>query len=265
MRLRFFASPFQVVFDGLRVDGLHRNPTNGFSSQARPFQILWFQGKEEEVLSLPPSHMERWAEPYPFSPARSMSGNFEHRPPKGPVEGAVILAAHVSTGHEHSGGGGDTLWTTHRQSSQVYWIREGVTLRGETLPLGTMAVSAVLILSADSLRSDLTGFGLEETGLDERRRHYLRQLNDGLKLLKWDPELADLTSRSKVIRGSVTSLVVGLVGLPFTHGVSFLLVAAGVAGVILDSGLATVQRTLVRDYARLRERLLDRYGTTDPA
>ena len=55
VRLRFFASPFQVLFDGLRVDGLHLNPSNGFSSQARPFQMLWFQGEEAETLPLPPS------------------------------------------------------------------------------------------------------------------------------------------------------------------------------------------------------------------
>ena len=262
VRVRFFASPFQVVFDGLRIDGLHRNPTNGFSSKARPFQILWFQG-EEELLALPPAQEERWAEPYPQSPARFLSGNFESLAPRGPVEGAVILAAHVSTGHEHAGGGGDTMWATPRQSSKVYWIREGVTLRREKLPLGSLAVSAALILSADGLRSDLTGFGLEEAGLEERRRHYLRQLNDGLRILEWDPELADLSSRAKVLKGSLGSLALGLAGLPFTHGVSFVLVMVGIAGVILDSGLATVQRILVRDYARMREQLLENYGPTD--
>ena len=261
VRVRFFASPFQVDFDGLRIDGLHRNPTNGFSPNARPFKILWFQG-EEESLALPPAQEERWAEPYPQSPARFLSGNFESLPPRGPIEGAVILAAHVSTGHENAGGG-DTIWTTHRQSSQVYWIREGVTIRREKLPLGSMAVSAVLILSADNLRSDLTGFGLEEAGLEERRRHYLRQLIGGLKLLEWDPELTDLSSRAKIIKGSLGSLALGLVGLPFTHGVSFVLVVAGIAGVISNSGLATVQRILVRDYSQLREQLIDYYGTTD--
>ena len=126
-----------------------------------------------------------------------------------------------------------------------------------------MAVSAVLILSADNLRSDLTGFGLEEAGLEERRRHYLRQLIGGLKLLEWDPELTDLSSRAKIIKGSLGSLALGLVGLPFTHGVSFVLVVAGIAGVISNSGLATVQRILVRDYSQLREQLIDYYGTTD--
>lgn len=266
VRLRFFASPFQVVFDGSRVDGLHLNPSNGFSSHARPFQILWFQGEDGKTLALPPSQEERWAEPYPHSPARFISSNFEHQPPKGPVEGAVVLAVHLSTGHEHANAGGDTLWTTHKQASLIYWVREGVVLRQEKLPWGTMSVSVALILSADSLRSDLTGFGLEEDALGERRLHYLSQLNCALKNLEWDPELADLSSRAKILKGSLGSLALGFAGLPFTHGVSFVLVMVGIAGVILDSGLVTVQRILVRDYGRLRERLNESYGApTDPA
>ena len=192
-----------------------------------------------------------------------MSGNFEHQPPKGPVEGAVVLAVHVSTGHEHASAGGDTLWTTHKQASLIYWIREGVTLRQEKLPWGSMSASVALILSADNIRSDLTGFGLEEEELKARRRHYLEELNKGLKLLEWDPHLTDLEARSKILKKSLGSLAVGLVGLPFTNGASFLLVMIGIAGVVFDSGLATVQRILVRDYAKLRDRMDKEFGTTN--
>lgn len=252
IKLRFFASPFQVTLDGVRVDGLHRNPGNGFSPRNRPFSVFWLQG--EDPLTLPPAQSEGWEEPYPNSPLQFLSRGLKLHPSTESVAGAVLLTAHASTGLEH-GSSGDVVWSAHKRPSTIYWVRQGATVGKEILPWGKLSVSLALVLSADNLRSDLTGFGLEQEGRKQRRLLYLKQIKERLEGFDWDPALADLDSRSATLKKSVGSMVLGLVGLPFTHGATFILVAAGVAGVVLNSGVAGVQRTLVRDYAKLRERL----------
>ena len=69
-----------------------------------------------------------------------------------------FLCAHFAM----HGTGESQYWGTKDTSSQIYWVKDGVIIDQEA-PFGTQsAVSSCLYLSAEGLKTDLTGFQLQQ-------------------------------------------------------------------------------------------------------
>ena len=242
-----FSCPLEVSLDGRRIDGFYRCPGHGFSRSEHPLCLIWLEG--EPALGIPPCH--QFSEDLYCGDAklRKLSDQFVGFAPDRPVRGAALLSGHaryVSSGKNGS-------WCTFDRESVLYWIRHGVVIQKELFTFKKTTVSLALFVNADDIRTDFSGFGLDETAAQQRRTSVYRQLES-----QWLQKPIDLTLVDRQAHNTRLKLAAGMAvaggALHFVCPPATILTVMGVVGgLYLSQGLASVDKALHKGYQKLRD------------
>lgn len=174
-----------VTLGGLPLDGFQRCPGHGFSKRDIPIAHFWLE--RQPPLGVPDSNLKNNVSHIGHPGLGTTSHYFDPRPPKHPARAAAILSTHVDVRPQTQ----DLVVRTRPDSSSVYWIRHGVVVLKEELPVDENSVSVALFICADDIKSDLTGFGVAKTEKDHTFSEVCHQLNKKLNNSEVDLELID--------------------------------------------------------------------------
>lgn len=130
LRLSAWTCPVPLQLDAVRLDGFHRCPTHGGGSDVRPLGLVTLEGEELQL------------------PIQGLAGLATLLAPEMPRARCALL---ISEGRE-----------TQIQG-RVYWVQDGVALEQQRIFFAEGQPSGALLLSAQGLPLDATGFALADS------------------------------------------------------------------------------------------------------
>jgi hypothetical protein len=252
-----FTAPIEIRVDGLRLDGFHKCPENSFSERDLPLKMFWLPGEPE--LPVPPSNRDNLYSYIGHQKLQVLGQEFSAAPTCSPVSSAALVCAHVYHDSEDYRG-----WRTTERHSFLFWVKSGVVIQKEKFSFPKGCLSVALFVSAEGLRTDFTGFGLDESESLERKRQVCGDL---MALLEaWQPvlSLVDRDWQKKKIMLAGGTALTGL-ALHFVFPPAFVLTIGGVISAVMSTqGLATVDSVLKKGHKDLLDRLLRSWGSSHP-
>ena len=166
---RCFTAYRPLYLDGRRVDGFQFAPYQGLGARTFPIHLALFAG-EGPRMRVPVGTMDgsekeneglARSEPLRRIASRSFSGVEDQE-----FTSALICAVH---GKAETAGTSARLRGGVTGLSHCYWIRDGVVVDIDRLPISPGACSVGLIVSAEGLETDTSGESLMEGPHKERR------------------------------------------------------------------------------------------------
>jgi hypothetical protein len=166
-----YVSPVPITVDGRRLDGVLRSSVLNWNYHRKPLRIAGVEipGDLDPPLPICDGFTNLVLSVY------SRLEDFRSEVPLKRSEAYFVLAAEV---------GKDSYETTWRAvRSRIYWVRNGVIVDEEPLPISTRTLELTIYASADGLEADLTGFQLiKNQAYQERRERLLKRITEVLKL-----------------------------------------------------------------------------------
>lgn len=155
-----FAYPRPITLDARRLDALQLNPDHGCFPGKYPLQLR-FLCCDGPPLGIPAYTLEGYSRPLEHNLSlndihKFLVSKFELIRPVAPFQGVLYLTAHLKRRWTTQG----FTWSSMAAQSQISWIKSGVVIEKEPLPWKPRSISVNLLLSADDLRTDLSGFQL---------------------------------------------------------------------------------------------------------
>ncbi len=163
-----FICPIPLSLDGRRLDRLQGCPGHGFSMGSYPLKIGFLE-TEGPTLPIPPGTFAGLPVVAKTDPL--LTRLLQSPQPVRGASAACILSIHYANVPDRAG----YSWSTLRQACTVQWAKDGVIIQRDTMKLQPTSVSVGLILTADGLATDLSGFQLVQAEAREQR------LNDALE------------------------------------------------------------------------------------
>lgn len=241
-----FSCPIRVSVDGLPIEGFQRVPNHGFSSENHPIKMIWLQG--EPGLAIPPSTQDNLGHFLGTEKLRGLTHYFDSRPTVKPVRAAALVSAHA---YYYSGKNSE--WRTPTRRSVIYWIRHGVVIQKEAFDFPALCVSMAVFASCEHIATDVTGFGLEERAKEQALAEICKGLDSAFTVSDLDLELHDREQHKSLMKLAGGVAASGLL-LKFIFPPALVLTGAGGLGaVLLHKGIATVDKAVNRDLAKLRD------------
>lgn len=196
---RAFVCPVPINVDGRLINNLQRHPRHGFSTRRRPLvhSPLPRSGVEHPALLVHPSFQKALL---PTFPADEGSTGLQEAPIG---TGWMLLSTLFGSGTPRPPVGQDLSqpgsWSELR--SRLCWVRAGVVIEEQLLPCSTWLCELTLVLNADGIGLDVTGFGVADCRLKEQRRQYAaRHLKALVSRLRRETEPRTDKESSKMLR-----------------------------------------------------------------
>lgn len=184
---RAYASSLRLSIDGRRLVGLHHDPHFAATRDTRPLLLLSVEPKSK-LPAFKMSIDNDWDSPESEGAVDVEIRGSRKAPREKNSHGAVvILAAFLKEARIARGYFNDQREhkrrLPHSRSSYLLWVQDGVVISEEELPLAN-SIGFGMAISAEGLRTDLSGFGLvEDQALAERRAAALESLHGRLVAL----------------------------------------------------------------------------------
>jgi hypothetical protein len=184
---RACASSAPIFLDGLEVVGLHHDPRFAATRDTRPLLLLSVE-PESKLPAFSMSLTQDWDSSEPQEAPDVEVQGAEKAPRDRATHGAVaILAAFLEEARVARGYLNSQREYMRRlpqsRSSYLLWVQDGAVISEEELPLST-SIGFGLVVSAQGLRTDLSGFGLvQDQAASERRETALERLHEQLVAL----------------------------------------------------------------------------------
>lgn len=224
--------PLPLVVDGQRLDGLELLPGRGWGEDILPLCLL--PGTADlPPFSLPPGTLERQAFPR-SQEARVMT----------------LISAMLE---KRTGG-----WDGRRELCLFAWVQDGALIQQEKAPVHSTACAATIFLSAEGLRTDLTGFQVAMTPEKERReREALRAAAESAKaLVPYSQESIKYKSDSTAKAMGLVLVALGLGTAPLALGVGATFLTSGFVSAVLErSRKQNFKKWLASEYDLLARNL----------
>lgn len=239
-------APMEILVDGRRLDGFHLYPGHGFSKKDLPLKMFWLWGRPE--LGVPVSNRDNDFT-YAGDPKLAvLSIGFEAKPTCHPAYAVAMVSAHA-----HDTGGRQEHWATEPRESLLLWVRHGVVVQRERFAFPADCLSLAIFVNADDIRTDITGFGLDENATKERLQKVMADLTPLLHDWKPDLSLVDREGNRKKLWAAGGMAATGI-GLSFMFPPALLLTLGGYAGAAwVLGGLAQVDTALEKGYNSLMD------------
>ncbi len=178
-----------------------------------------------------------------------LSANFNSRPTCNPARAAAIVMAHA----HFASGGKNGNWEVPEKASVLYWIKNGIVIQKKEFDFSKTCVSLAFFANADDIKTDFSGFGLDEKAETETLKSLCAQLNTILPVLEPDLVLHDREFHKKKLKIAGGVAAAGL-ALKFVFPPAIvLIVAGGVSAIVLSQGIAAVDSALEKGYNELVE------------
>ena len=181
---RAYTSSVPISIDGLDAVGLHHDPRFAATRDTRPLMLLSIE-PESNLPAFGMSLTQDWDSAEPQEGLDIEVQGTEKAPTERTMHGAVaILAAYLAEARVARGYFNNQRDHKRRlpqsRSSYLLWVQDGAVISEEELPLST-SIGFGLAVSAEGLRTDLSGFGLvQDQAFSERRETALERLHDQL-------------------------------------------------------------------------------------
>lgn len=241
-----FSCPLRVFLDGRRIDGFQRVSSHGFSSSNHPVRMFWLKGRP--ALKIPPATLENSGHFAGHSKLEALTHFFDSRPPDREVRAAALLSAHAYYQSGKNGG-----WRIPQSKSVLYWIRHGVVVQKEEFSLPAGSVSMAVFATCDHIKTDITGFGLEENHKQSDLVEICAGLNQQLNADRLDLVVHDRERHKALLKLAGGVAVSGLV-LKFVFPPALFLAGAGGYGaILLTQTIAKVDSAINKDLVKLQD------------
>lgn len=252
-----FTLPLELRVDSRRVDGYQFSATHGFSARNHPLALHWLQVPGQAPLEIPPATETglRVAQPAQQE-LQKLSAAFRTTiPPNVKPTAAVLVSAHADL----VSSGKNSNWEAFPTVSCLSWIRRGVVVQQEEFAMTKTTVSLNVLANADHIRTDLTGFGLNEDELATLRQAVCLQVSSVLSSASYDLSLIDWDWHRTKMKAAGGVAFTGLAVGAFSP-LGFLAAAAGgFSMLMMANGLAKIDRALERGRDQLVQQWLEAY------
>lgn len=219
LRVRAHACAPVLFLGERRINAIQASPTHGYP--ADPLVPFWVaSAPESEPNLLPPRRMDEFTGSGPHSDVFQLPVNLNHFQ-QGPAGAICLFAVGAYVMHR------DTIPQAHPSPSYLHWLRDGVIVDSQKLPLPDLTVSVSIFASAEGLRSDLSGFGLiDSPERSERVHHLLRLVAPLVQQVRWEVPPGSMTSMPSTLKGGgmlcimggMVTFTVPTVGIPMIAG-----------------------------------------------
>ena len=168
------ASPKPLFLDGTSIEGLEMSPDHGWGAKSQLIALGFGDGNLPK-LKIPPRTASRSAvsetvlKKRLFEVTTSQETIESHRTTYGI---AFLLAAHLSRDREENG----YTWNVRSEDSLFYWISDGVIVQSDPIGLSPGLCSVGCFVSAEGLKTDLSGLRLVDSQEKQQRVQTAREL-----------------------------------------------------------------------------------------
>lgn len=210
-----YVCPIALQVDSRRLDMLQLAPGHGVSPSTHPYSIGWTNYPGLPSLELPPASFESSRVPGKAEKPealRQLSGElFDLWKAREKVTLGWMLSSHVSAKKEKRELqlSEVTVFVPGARQSQLLWVLDGVVVHKEIIALAPRSVSMLALVSAEGLKTDLSGLALILDGAHtSRRREACRGLLKAAPDLR--PPIGDLVEAAEEEGRKKAKLRVGL-------------------------------------------------------
>lgn len=248
-----FTCPIPLKVDGRRLDALQGCPMHGFSPSSYPIRVALAKA---DLPDFQPPRLT-YGGYAPVNAGQSQLNTIFQT--KLTIPSRISVGLLLCASIEKVALGDASRPVPQPRSSVLNWVRDGVIVGREALPVNQLSCAAGLFLSADGLESDLTGFGLIRT--PEVTRRQLEACRAVLPLISETSVSLDVYVRSVLNRAYLLGglMFVGGLALCAVNPISGFFIAGGgatggaaVTAAVNMSAERALEMTLQRDLRSLQ-------------
>ena len=148
--------PLPIRLNGRLQNRLLQSSTYGFSRSERPLVFFGIRVSDEPLLKVGVNSVAEHNIFLQDPQKRQSSGGKRGDSSKGGPSSAWLLLRGPEPGRHVLGKGGP-------EDHEIHWLGDGVVVQRESFPCSTRLLKLTLFLNADGLKTDITGFSLNES------------------------------------------------------------------------------------------------------